>query len=49
MMVICIKQHATFEAEFMKELRLLTGKECRQIKLQRFQKVRISAFGLLVY
>ena len=30
-------------------LRILTGKKQRQIKLQRLEKVRIWAFGLLVY
>ena len=31
------------------ELRILTGKNHRQIKLQRLQKVQIWAFGLLVH
>ena len=30
-------------------LRILTGKKHRQIKLQRLEKVRIWAFGLLVH
>ena len=30
-------------------LRILTGKKQRQLKLQRSEKVRIWAFGLLVY
>ena len=30
-------------------LRILTGKKHRQIKLQRLQKVRVWAFGLLVH
>ena len=29
-------------------LRILTGKQHRQMKLQHLQKVQISAFGLLV-
>ena len=30
-------------------LRILTGKKHRQIRLQRLEKVRIGAFGLLVH
>ena len=33
----------------IKSLRILTGKKYRQIKLQRLEKVRIWAFGLLVH
>ena len=35
--------------ELVLVLRILTGKKYRQIKLQRLEKVRIWAFGVLVY
>ena len=35
--------------ELVLVLRILTGKKYRQIKLQRLEKVRIWAFGLLVH
>ena len=35
--------------ELVLALRILTGKKYRQIKLQRLEKVRIWAFGLLVH
>ena len=33
----------------MKELRILTGKKYRKIKLQLLQKLRTWAFGFLVH
>ena len=43
-----------FDSNIVKErtkkiLRILTGKNHRQIKLQRLEKVRIWSFGLLVH
>ena len=35
--------------ELVLVLRILTGKKYRQIKLQRLEKVRIWAFGVLVH
>ena len=35
--------------ETFKGLKVLTGKNYRQIKLQRLQKVQLWAFGLLVH
>ena len=36
-------------ADGLHSLRILTGKKHRQLKLQRSEKVRIWAFGLLVH
>ena len=45
-----IRKHLSNICSSMKtELRILTGKNHRQIKLQRLQKVQIWAFGLLVH
>ena len=38
-----------FETSLFYRQKLLTGKKQRQIKLQRLQKVRMWAFGLLAH